>query len=73
MTKVTAVGTVNKVPLTDGVQTALHFYPAYDNPANKEWAKWTPAMSIQMNVLNEVADKFERGTEYLITFEEKGE
>lgn len=69
MSKITAVGKVNKVPLTDGEQTALYFTPAYDNPANKEWAKWTPAMHLQMNVLNEVAEKFESGVEYLITFE----
>ena len=71
MSKITAVVKVNKVPHTDGTQTALLISPAYDNPENAKWAKYTPTLYAQLNVLNEVAKLFEPGKEYLLTFEEK--
>lgn len=70
MAKVTAVAKVQKFQRGEE-STQVNFYPAYDNPENKTWSQFTPSLSIQMLVKNEVADQFEQNEEYLITFEKK--
>jgi hypothetical protein len=56
-----------KVDQGDG-QVALSFQPDYDNDRNKEWAKYTPSLSVSMNVLSEVAEQFEPGEAYTLSF-----
>lgn len=69
MSKTTAVATLyTKEAKTDG-QTFLAFSADYQDERNKEWAKYTPALSIQMHVLDSVAEQFEQGKNYLLTFE----
>lgn len=58
-----------KTQLSDG-QTSLSFTADYMNGANKEWAKYTPSLSLSMTVLDEVAEKFgEHGAKFTLTFE----
>ena len=60
----------SKIPVeSDGDNVALTFMADYENERNKEWAKYTPALSLNMYVLKSVADKFEYGTTYTLTFE----
>lgn len=53
-------------------QVGLEFHANYttdpDDP-NKQWAKYTPALSICMTVIPEVAERFKVGAAYLLTFE----
>jgi hypothetical protein len=49
-----------------GVQ--LSFTVNYANGANKEWAKYTPSLTLQMTVKPEVAEKFAIGDNYTLTF-----
>lgn len=50
-------------------QVALRFEPDYADGRNAEWAKYTPALSLSMNVKPEVADGvFEVGRSYTLTF-----
>jgi hypothetical protein len=58
-------------------ETRLAFYAPYNDangeriPENAAWAKYTPAFHLQMTVLDEVAEKFKDGVDYLLTFEQK--
>ena len=60
-----------KTPVTDG-QTILNFGPDYltdeGKAQNKEWAKYTPALSLGMTVLDSVAEHFEVGQAFTLTF-----
>lgn len=48
----------------------LAFTADYADGANKEWAKYTPSLTLNMVVLNEVADQFgEYGSKFTLTFE----
>lgn len=51
-------------------QVQLSFVPDYADGRNKEWAKYTPSLSLVMNVLPEVAEKFISGQAYVMTLEE---
>lgn len=54
----------------DGKQVSLSFSPDYEDGRNKEWAKYTPALSLSMVVKTEVANaNFEKNGAYLLTFE----
>jgi hypothetical protein len=71
MSKITAVATLGtKMPQNDG-QTTLNFYADYNDERNKAWSKYTPGMSAQLLVIDSVAEKFEQGGRYLLTFEKK--
>lgn len=54
--------TVDQVQLAFGVTA---------DELNKEWAKYTPSLNIQMTVTPEVADQFEQGSAYRLTFEKE--
>lgn len=54
-----------------GDQVTLSFGPDYAEGRNKEWAKYTPTLSLSMNVLPEVADRFTRGASYVMTLTEE--
>lgn len=49
--------------------TAVTFQPDYADGRNKEWAAATPALLLQMTVKGAVADQFEPGRKYTLTFE----
>jgi hypothetical protein len=51
-----------------GGQVALTFVPDYADGRNKEWAKYTPGLSLSMTVLESVADRFEPEGRYTLTF-----
>lgn len=71
MPKTTAVATLyTKGESRDG-QTQLNFNADYSDELNKEWSKYTPALSVSMTVLDSVADNFLQGKQYLLTFEEQ--
>jgi hypothetical protein len=71
MSKTTAVATLYSKGESNNGQTPIHFSADYDDERNKEWAKYTPALSVSMTVLDSVAEKFERGGRYLLTFEKQ--
>lgn len=52
-----------------GDETNLSFTADYNDGANKEWAKYTPSLNLQMTVLNEVAEDIEYGDKFTGTFE----
>lgn len=51
-------------------QTTLNFTADYNDERNKEWAEFTPSLSLSMTVTNEVAKEFQAGKSYLLTFED---
>lgn len=66
----TAVARVQKfAPGEDSTQ--VNFYPAYDNPENEAWSKYTPSLSISLYMKNEIAEMVDTSKEYLITFTER--
>lgn len=52
---------------SDG-QTQVYFSADYADGANKEWAKYTPALSISMTVLSEVAADWDYGDKFDLLF-----
>jgi hypothetical protein len=72
MSKVSAVAKLQGKIAQEGLgQTILVFAADYNDPQNKEWAKYTPSFSTTMTVLDTVAEKFELEKTYLVTFEER--
>jgi hypothetical protein len=69
MSKITAVASLYTKGESHDGQTPLSFGADYNDERNKEWAKYTPGLNISMTVLDSVAEQFERGGRYLITFE----
>lgn len=53
----------------DARQVVVTFIPDYADGRNKEWSLYTPALSLQMTVKGSVADQFEPGRAYTLTFE----
>lgn len=50
-------------------QVGLEFHADYDDDRNKEWSKYTPALSLHMTVKPEVAERFEVGQAFTLVFE----
>lgn len=70
--QITAVASLyTKGDVMDG-QVALVFCADYADERNKAWAKYTPGLTVNMTVLDSVADQFEQGGRYLLTFEKQG-
>ena len=69
MSKTTAVANLYTKGESSFGQTALHFCADYTDERNKDWAKFTPVLSVQMNVQDSIAEGFELGGRYLVTFE----
>jgi hypothetical protein len=44
------------------------FVPDYNDDRNKEWARWTPGLSLSMGLRGAVADRFEVSKAYTLTF-----
>lgn len=55
---------------TAGEDVQLLFEADYEDERNKEWARFTPALSVAMQVVPEVAEKFKEGQAYTLYFEE---
>lgn len=53
---------------TDRVVT-VNFSADYADERNKEWAANTPSLSLTMTLKGPVADRFEAGDRYTLTFE----
>lgn len=68
MTTTAKITVQGKTSAGDG-QTLLTFAPDYNDGRNKEWAKYTPALSLSMTVLDSVAEHFTPGKAYVLTFE----
>ena len=70
--KITAVAILYSKDTRHGSETTnLNFNADYQDERNKEWALFTPALSLSMNVVNEVADQFDLQGRYLLTFEKQ--
>jgi hypothetical protein len=48
--------------------TTLRFQPDYADGRNKEWAMATPSLSLAMTVKDAVAEQFNQGDAYTLTF-----
>jgi len=70
-TQITAVATLFSKDAKGDDQTLLGFGADYNDERNKAWAKYTPGLSLQMTVLDSVADNFDQGGRYLLTFEKQ--
>lgn len=46
----------------------VSFLPDYADDRNKEWARWTPGLSLTMGLKGAVADRFEVGKAYTLQF-----
>lgn len=53
---------------TESEQVQLEFGADYADGRNKEWAKFTPGLSLTLTVKPEVAGHFEQGGHYTLTF-----
>jgi hypothetical protein len=52
----------------DDRQVNVSFGADYADERNKEWARWTPGLSLTMGLKGAVADRFETGNAYTLTF-----
>lgn len=59
-----------KAPAGEG-QFEVTFVPDYADGRNKDWALYTPSLSLSMTVRGEVADRFEPGRAYTLQFVEE--
>ena len=66
--KITAIATLQTKEAKGDGQTLLAFGADYNDDRNKAWAKYTPGLNVQMTVLDEVAENFEHGGRYLLSF-----
>jgi hypothetical protein len=57
----------------DNRQVVVNFAPDYQDGRNKEWSLYTPALSLSMTLKGAVADRFETGKAYTLTFTESEE
>lgn len=76
MSTVTAkvkVWTKNENGEGDGRQATVTFGPDYADGRNKEWSLYTPSITLTMLLKGDVADKFQLGKSYTLTFEESEE
>jgi hypothetical protein len=71
MVKTTAVATLYTKSASQDGQTALSFMADYTDARNKEWAMWTPSLSLNMTVIDSVAEQFVQGQTYLLTIQPK--
>lgn len=68
MSQTTAVATLSNKGESNAGQTQLSFNADYNDERNKAWAKYTPGLSVIMHVTDEVAETYEAGARYLLTF-----
>jgi hypothetical protein len=53
----------------DDAQATIGFCADYSDGRNKEWSRYTPSLDLRMTVKGSVADRFEPGRAYTLTFE----
>lgn len=53
-------------------QMTVGFIPDYADGRNKEWAKYTPSLSLVMTVKAEVAERLPVGQAFTLTFTSEG-
>jgi len=53
----------------DHATTSLGFMPDHQDPANAEWAYYTPHLDLRMTVRGEIGRHFKPGAAYTLTFE----
>jgi hypothetical protein len=71
---VTAKVKVTRCEPTGDGQVALEFQADYEDGRNKDWAKYTPGLSINMTVKEEVAEgNFALGDAFTLTFDKEAE
>lgn len=58
-----------KLPMS-GDQVQLTFGPDYLSRRNRDWAKYIPALSLSLLVVPSIAERFEPGAGYTLTFDE---
>lgn len=72
MSKITAKAIVtNRTPHGEPGNTGMTITLGadYNDERNKEWAYYTPGLSIQMTVRESVADAFPLGAKFTLTFD----
>lgn len=52
-------------------QVQVTFVADYADGRNKEWSLYTPALSLYMTLKGAVADEFQVGDKYTLTFEKE--
>jgi len=52
----------------DNRQVQVSFLPDYADGRNKEWSLYTPSLSLSMTLKGAVADRFDVGKAYTLTF-----
>lgn len=52
----------------DSRMVSTQFHADYADDRNKEWSKYTPSLSLTMGLKGAVADEFEVGKSYMLTF-----
>lgn len=57
----------------DDRQVNVTFVPDYEDGRNKEWARFTPGLSLVMGLKGDVADRFETSKAYTLTFSESND
>lgn len=57
----------------DERQVFVAFNADYNDGRNKEWSLYTPALNLNLTLKGAVADRFEQGKAYTLTFEENNE
>ena len=67
----TAKAFVSAVSKTAIGQTQLTFTADYADGANKEWSQYTPSLSVNMSVLDEIAADLKFGDRFTITFQQE--
>lgn len=65
---ITAKALCNSKTLSQG-STEIKFTADYRDERNKAWAAYTPALSFSLTVKPEVAELFELGGSYTVSFE----
>ncbi|MEU3452181.1 hypothetical protein ABZ671_00860 [Micromonospora sp. NPDC006766] len=55
----------------DNRHVIVTFVPDYADGRNKEWALHTPGLSLTMGLRGSVADQFQPGKAYTLTFSEE--
>lgn len=56
----------------DDRQVTVKFRADYEDGRNREWARYTPGLDLTMGLRGAVADRFDEGQGYTLTFTQEG-
>jgi hypothetical protein len=62
------VATKTQVGEAEGRQVTVAFTADYGDERNKEWALYTPALSLSMTLKGDVGDRFNPGDRFTLQF-----